>query len=640
MRTCERMTDIVRGKERGPQIVLGPELASRLREQQVAAILGHSAVAGVLSTVFAGMIAIFLEPAFGEVLVKGWFAAKALSALPRVLLALAYKSSRIRTRIKRGSLLLYSTIAMDGVVWGLPGFVGAHAPTEVASVLVACLAIVATVATLGLQVRLLATGIFVTPILIMCILGLVIRNDSFGFFASTSLALLLLQLWYTSFTTQRRLTREFMSREQLSQALKAQRDTAQQLAETGEQLQRQSAVKSMFLGTMSHELRTPLHGILGVTAMMKRDAHDSEADYRLGIIQAQGKHLLGLIGALLDVSRIETGRLELQEVSFDLTSEVEDLANLYRERTRETSVAFVLEARLAANCWVTGDPARVRQVLHNLLGNAVKFTKAGLIKLTITRWGNGETVFAVSDTGPGLSVEDQLTIFEAFRQASGQASRPEAGTGLGLTIARELARAMAGDVTVESVIGVGSRFEFKAVLRAADPVHVAEPAALSADVRPVMFSGYSVLLAEDNDVNALIAEATLKRLGVRSIRAVSGNEAVMVATSDSRPHLILMDLHMPDMDGLAAAREIRRRETSARLSRIPIVALTANSTSDDVLASRAAGMDGFLSKPFTEDDLSSVLASHLGPGIPVLADENDDLSSDERETGWRRSAFH
>jgi signal transduction histidine kinase/ActR/RegA family two-component response regulator len=634
------LIDVSLAEQHVPQIALSPELQSRLREQQVATILGHSAVAGVLSTVFAGMIAVFLEPAFGEILVKGWFAIKASSALPRVLLALAYRSTSIRARLAGSGLLLYSTIAVDGVVWGLAGFVGAHTATDVASVLIACLAIVATVATLGLQVRLLATGIFVTPILTMCIGGLIIRNDSFGFFASAGLALLLLQLWYTSFTTQRRLAREFMSREQLSLALKAQRDTAQQLAETGEQLKRQSAVKSMFLGTMSHELRTPLHGILGVTSMMTRDTQNAEQAYRLGIIQAQGQHLLGLIGALLDVSRIETGRLELQHRSFNLTKEVGDLGNLYTERTRETSVSFVLERAIPPNCWVSGDPARVRQVLHNLLGNAVKFTKSGLIKLTVSRSDDGKTVFAVADTGPGISADDQREIFEAFRQAAGPAARPEAGAGLGLTIARELARAMAGDVTVESVLGVGSRFEFRAALPAADPLQVIEPADVSAESRPFMFSGYTVLLAEDNDVNALIAEATLKRLGVQFKRATSGTEAVIAATDDARPHLVLMDLHMPGMDGLAAAREIRRREAVVRLSRVPIVALTANSSSEDMLASRNAGMDGFLSKPFTEADLSLILASHLGPGIPVLADENDDLGSDEGETAWRRSAFH
>lgn len=625
--------------------VLGEEAKYRLRVRQLDQILGHSAIAAVLATLFAGVIAAFFAPTVGVGLAQAWFAAKAASAAPRLLVAVGYKQDRVRETLRKRPWVLYSTIVLDGAIWGLAGLASVRAPADVASALVACLAVVATVATLGLQVQLLATALFVTPILGLTIAGLLLRFDGLGLFASIGLGLLIIQLWASAFATGKRLVREFLSHEQLSQALKLQSETAERLERTSEQLRREGAVKSMFLGTMSHEFRTPLHGILGVTAMMKRDRPDPVTLSRLGIVQAQGEHLLGLIGALLDVSRIETGRLELHMASFDLAVEIRQLAELYRERMAATSVAFILEAQLPTVCWVSGDAARVRQVLHNLLGNAVKFTKQGWIRLHVTRGEHGETVCIISDTGPGISAADQARIFEAFAQTAPVATQPDVGTGLGLAISRELAHAMGGEVTVESIVGVGSKFEFRAALPAVDsPVGEDDAHALPANssVAPHSFFGYRVLLAEDNDVNALIAEAVLRQLGAEVVRVSSGRDAVEAAFDAQRPHAVLMDLRMPDLDGLAATRDIRTREKAARISRLPVIALTANSSRDDILACEAAGMDGFLSKPFTDEGLIKVLACHLGPGIPLLADENDDLGGSYEAQPWngRSGAVH
>jgi signal transduction histidine kinase/ActR/RegA family two-component response regulator len=598
----------------------------------------------VLATVFAAVIAAFFAPAIGAGLVKAWFAAKAASAAPRLLVAIGYKQDRVREIVRKRPWVLYSTILLDGAIWGLVGLASVRAPAEAASALVACLAVVATVATLGLQVQLLATALFVTPIIGLTIAGLLLRFDSLGLFASIGLSLLIIQLWVSAFATQKRLVREFLSHEQLSQALQLQSETAERLEKTSEQLRREGAVKSMFLGTMSHELRTPLHGILGITALMKRDRQDQVSLSRLGIVQAQGEHLLGLIGALLDVSRIETGRLELHPAPFDLAIEIRQLAELYRERTAATAVAFVLEAQLPAACWVSGDAARVRQVLHNLLGNAVKFTKQGWIRLSVARGEHGETVCTVADTGPGISAADQARIFEAFAQTASVATQPDVGTGLGLAISRELAHAMGGEVTVESIVGVGSKFQFSARLPAVDaPACDDDSQSRAANwASSHSFFGYRVLLAEDNDVNALIAEAVLRRVGAEVSRVSSGRDAVTAAMGPQRPHLVLMDLRMPDLDGLAATREIRVREEAARISRVPVIALTANSSRDDVAACDAAGMNGFLSKPFTDEELVRVLALHLGPGIPLLADENEDLGGGYEAQPWngRSGAVH
>ncbi len=623
---------------------LSAEAKSRLRDRQLDQILGHSAIAAVLATVFAAVIAAFFAPAIGAGLAKAWFAAKAASAAPRLLVAIGYTQDRVREIVRKRPWVLHSTILLDGAIWGLAGLACVSAPADAASALVACLAVVATVATLGLQVQLLATALFVTPIIGLTIVGLLLRLDSLGLFASLGLGLLIIQLWASAFATGKRLVREFLSHERLSQALLLQSETAERLERTTEQLRREGAVKSMFLGTMSHELRTPLHGILGVTAMMKRDRQDPVSLSRLGIVQAQGEHLLGLIGALLDVSRIETGRLELHTASFDLAVEIRQLAELYRERTATTAVAFVLEAQLPAACWVSGDAARVRQVLHNLLGNAVKFTKQGRITLSVARGEHGETVCTVTDTGPGISAADQASVFEAFAQTASVATQPDVGTGLGLAISRELAHAMGGEVTVESIVGVGSKFQFRASLPAVDaPASVDDSLPRAANGAAAhSFFGYRVLLAEDNDVNALIAEAVLRQLGAEVSRVSSGRDAVAAALGPQRPHAVLMDLRMPDLDGLAATREIRVSEDAARISRVPVIALTANSSRDDVAACEAAGMDGFLSKPFTDEALVRVLAAHLGPGIPLLVDENEDLGGSYEAQPWsgRSGAVH
>ena len=297
----------------------------------------------------------------------------------------------------------------------------------------------------------------------------------------------------------------------------------------------------------------------------------------------------------------------------------------------------MLEAQLPAACWVSGDASRVRQVLHNLLGNAVKFTKQGWIRLNVSRGEQGETAFAVSDTGPGISAEDQARVFEAFAQTASVATQPDVGTGLGLAISRDLAQAMGGAVTVESIVGVGSKFQFKASLPAVDAPVEGDASHLFAanSTAPHSFQGYRVLLAEDNDVNALIAEAVLLRRGAEVTRVSSGRDAVAAAMAPQRPHVVLMDLRMPDLDGLAATREIRTREATVRISRVPVIALTANSSRDDVAACEAAGMDGFLSKPFTDEGLARVLAAHLGPGIPLVADENEDLSGSYEAQPWR-----
>jgi CheY-like chemotaxis protein len=289
---------------------------------------------------------------------------------------------------------------------------------------------------------------------------------------------------------------------------------------------------------------------------------------------------------------------------------VQNLADLYTVRAADKGLDFRLTMQLEPPCWVTGDPARVRQVLHNLLGNAVKFTQHGSITLTLMRDADSGRLSAeVQDTGPGIEAADLVHVFEAFRQVGGAASRPFEGTGLGLTIARDIARAMGGDISIRSTVGVGTCALFTALLpTAAAPAEaMPKPATLNHPIADGV-GACRVLIAEDDDVNAVIATAYLEHMGVQAERVKDGRLAVRQALRDTdRPDLILMDCRMPTMDGMMATREIRNQERSLGLPRVPVIALTATTSDINRQLCLNAGMDDFMSKPYTREDLQRVL---------------------------------
>jgi two-component system, sensor histidine kinase len=280
-----------------------------------------------------------------------------------------------------------------------------------------------------------------------------------------------------------------------------------------------------------------------------------------------------------------------------------------------------LTLQVAQPCWVMGDPARVRQVLHNLLGNAVKFTQQGSITLTLIHdAGTGRLSAEVRDTGPGIDAADLSHVFEAFRQVGSASARPFEGTGLGLTIARDIAQAMGGDITLHSTVGVGTRVLFTAViptLAEAEKTSVPSPTAH----QDVPASGSSrVLIAEDDDVNAVIATAYLQHLGVHAERVRDGRQAVRHALRETnRPDIVLMDCRMPTMDGMAATREIRAQERTMGLPRLPVIALTATTSDINRQQCLNAGMDDFMCKPYTKEELGRVLSRWTRQHEPLEA---------------------
>ncbi len=576
------------------------ELRTALASQQLEMVLGHTRLGTLMATAFAILLALSLRgDALQTWIIDVWLAAKILVAAVRVGLSLRYaragRPSGVRWRNATDRWLL-----IDGAVWGAAGLLLMSSPIPLASLVAAVLVCVCCVATFGLQHSRRATASYVVPILLMTTLGLYLRDDEFGFFSGTGLLMLLALLLLTARESQRRLA-EGLELRLRAQALTAEKEEALKLA------MRESTAKTQFMGSISHELRTPLHGILGVARLLHLEASDPALVRRVELIESSGMHLLGLINDLLEVARLDSGRFTVRRERFDLADLLNTIAEVYAVRAGESGLGLNLALHLPAPCWVEGDPARMRQVLHNLLGNSVKFTRRGTITLSAERDPvSALTRIEIVDTGPGIPAEELKTVFDAFRQGSTRTARPREGTGLGLFVARDIARAMGGDLVLQSDLGVGTTSIFTAHLPDATTtpgdaaIRHERPA--SADLR--------VLVAEDDDVNALIALAFLDHQGVQAERVRDGAQAVRHALRDvNRPDLVLMDFRMPGMDGLAATREIRAQEQALGLARVPIIALTANGCEQTRADCRAAGMDGFLAKPYSKEDLARLLHS-------------------------------
>jgi len=366
-----------------------------------------------------------------------------------------------------------------------------------------------------------------------------------------------------------------------------------------------SAVKSEFLALMSHEIRTPLNGVLGMAMAADRLAQTQKE--RLQVLRQSGESLLVLLNDLLDLSEIAAGKLRLQSGIVQpegLAAETEArFGPLAAAKGIGLSVCVAEDGRAPRG----GDPARVRQVLHQLVDNAVKFTDAGQVAITIR--GSAEAlVLEVADTGQGIEAERLSTIFERFSQADGSTTRRHGGSGVGLTLSHGLALLMGGDITAESVPGQGSTFTAHLALAPAAVEDVAaEPGAASEAEGPEPLR-VRILAAEDNATNRMVLQTLLETVGLSAHMVENGQEAVD-AWRAAHWDLILMDIQMPVMDGVTATRTIRQIEREEGRPRTPIVALTANAMSHQAAEYVAAGMDGLVPKPIEFGKLIQVIAN-------------------------------
>ena len=377
-----------------------------------------------------------------------------------------------------------------------------------------------------------------------------------------------------------------------------------------------SKAKSTFLATMSHEIRTPLNGVLGMAQAMEQDALTDLQRERLDVIRKSGDMLLAILNDILDLSKIEAGKLELEQAPFDL----EDLARgahaAFTAIANKKGLSFDLTVEPGAAGVYVGDSTRVRQILYNLVSNALKFTEAGEVRVRIFGLGHGFGM-TVSDTGVGIEPDRVAHLFQKFEQADASTTRKFGGTGLGLSICRELAHLMGGEITVGSVIGRGSDFTVSLPLdRSGEACAPAvSPVAASAPDSELGERTLRVLAAEDNPVNQMVLKTLLHQAGVHPL-LVGDGQAALAAWEANDWDLILMDMQMPIMDGLDAARAIRAREAATGRVRTPIIALTANVMSHQIATYLDAGMDQFVGKPIEVGELFAAIEA-------VLADEGE-----------------
>jgi len=377
-----------------------------------------------------------------------------------------------------------------------------------------------------------------------------------------------------------------------------------------------NAVKSRFLANMSHEIRTPLNGVLGLADVLSRRRLDLESSALVGTIGRSARTLLALVNDVLDLSRVEAGRFELERVPFDARAAVNSVSALFAPTCQQKGIALVVDVGAEVPRRLMGDRLRFEQILTNLVGNAVKFTHRGEVTLTLA-WREGALHVSVRDTGIGIATDKHGAVFEAFAQADTSTTRRYGGSGLGLAISSQLVAQMGGEITIVSEPGVGSTFSFAIAL---------DEAAVTSELpgrdiasSPTASLRAHVLLAEDDETNQLVAGSFLVELGVSCETVSDGLQAVARATSETRFDIILMDCQMPELDGYEATRRIRRWEVATGRARTPIVAVTAHALPAERARAAAAGMDGYVTKPLTLESFRAAMAEHVDAEPTVVA---------------------
>ncbi len=568
---------------------------------------------------FSLLIGLLLAPFVAQPLLLGWVVLKALLLVGRLVDGRLFLRDRHRSmRLVTWKGRYFAGSILDSVTWGLLTVLFLPtADAAVNGVMVAGIVGVASAGVLAMSAHRLASGAALVLVLGPLIEQQALSATPLEHYTAATLLVYGAMLFLGAQYSHRRFSESVRLRFE-NAAIADERHRALVYAEHS------NAAKTRFLASVSHELRTPLNGIIGMTQLVAVESLSTLQRQRLDVLRHSAEHLVSVIGDLLDLSRIEFDRIELDAQPTLIAQTVRDVTDLLQPVAEERGLAFEVIFDLSLPAAALMDASRVKQVLHNLIGNALKFTAHGSVGLAVAM-SDGLLRFRVSDSGEGIPPEAIERIFDAFEQGPSSTAPARSGAGLGLTISRRLARAMGGDVSCRSVPGVGTTFEFTIAFRPTPKTPTPRPslseelaAAGEAPAEPLARSG-RVLVVEDNEVNALVVRGMLAQMGVDAELAVDGEKA-LARMCQSAYDLVLMDCQMPVLDGWEATRLWRARETRLRQKqRVPIVALTASAAAGERERCLDAGMDDYLSKPFTREALGGLIDRYLAAERPTRA---------------------
>ncbi len=615
-----------------------PAVATRVFDAQVGLLYRLAPASLLFSVVAATLVCWLLSDVVDTTMLFGWWCLGLLLNTLRLVLVRAFR--RVQTaaiNTKRWAYLFIVGTGLNGILWGICAVVLLpRDQPEVEFALLTILAVIPGIAFSSMAAIRAAYLAFVIPFVGPLAAVMLITGEGSELIIGVAAVVFLCVLWIIAKRGEQDVISTYAQRfanedlmidlqearaheQQVSQDLAAEvrerRHMEDQLRVAKDAAEQASQAKSLFLASMSHEIRTPLNGVIGMTDLLQRTPLTAKQQRYVAIAQQSGNALLTIINDILDFSKIEVGKVELECIPFDLRQVVNNVRDLFLESAKSKELAFSCTVEANVPALLCGDPARLRQVLTNLVSNAVKFTAAGEVRLRVQRReSTGSHLcplrITVRDTGVGMDEQARRDLFTPFSQADSSTTRRFGGTGLGLAITRQLVELMGGSIDVDSRLGEGACFRIDLELGIEDRANAAGSPDVTAP-EDVPRDGV-VLVVEDNPVNLFLAEAMLQELGCRVLTAENGEQAL--ATLRSRAvDLVLMDCEMPVMDGYETTqryREEERRQGAAGV-RLPIVAITASAIQGDRERCLEVGMDDYLPKPFVMAGLRDVLVRWL-----------------------------